>query len=276
MSTGAGGAQACLMVFENMGDVYAVLLQSGVERYGGNKSKLRSLIESARFDVRPPDTAKTSAITGASYPGSALDAALARARDLAEAGEYDAAVAQLDAARDAIVKQMPEPRIEGSTYVNEPYNIRLTNTDAGLAWQFVDLGGQKMAVLAPEGSTQTTGLGLLIMDIDLLYGAQFSDFTLAQGPREFLSSAGRGGAQAIGRVMGEKFVKVGGHTAYQAEVDPNAPGVAINVVVIDHGRTPLMALMVLDSRSYDEDLAKYMAILERTDFDYKPRRPASP
>jgi len=93
--------QACFMLFCANDRTYGLFLVSSKSE---DKSKLRNLVESIKFDVKIPNEGKIYRLLQKHYEGDAVEVIFKHVRDLASEEEYDAAIKQLEDLRAEVIR----------------------------------------------------------------------------------------------------------------------------------------------------------------------------
>ena len=265
IDTPALGPSISLVILPHAKRLYFFMLASSAGNYAENERRLFSTAKTMDFNYKPINGSRIESIRG-QFAGQADDpaSALACAKALGEAGEYDAAAEDLGRLRLLLSERMPKPLIQGNVAKDPAYGITLTNPDAKRWDLSIQTEGAIRGILIEDKfSVRSEGMMVAVLDMALCFGPQAAKAMQAEEElKQLLIGGGRGGAMSLGEIEEEQFTYLKGKLAYDATVKMNAPGVKARYLYSVQSSYAVVILIMADSNRFDEKVKQFDNIIE--------------
>ena len=261
-----GGSLATAVNLENDRRFYYFYLATSSRNREENRNHLFELVKTIDFNYKPADEVRIDQILKRCTTSSEPEHVLKCVRELAIAGEYNAATDELLKLRSFLASRMPEPYIEGNQAYFPAYNITLVNPDPQ-KWKLsmVENGGTlQMLLLEDRWSVKEEGMGILVMDLVLTYGTQVLQLINdEESQKEFLIGGGRGAALNVGdEIEDERFTMIKNDLAYEATFSMNVPGLKGKLFAVMRSGYMVGVLIMADIRKFQEKVAEFEEIIQ--------------
>lgn len=230
-----------------------------------NKNHLFELINSVDFNYKSADVALIDPLMKGCSSSNEPEYVFQCVRKLAIAGDYNAATHELLKLRGFLVDLVPQPYIKDNQAYYQAYDIILTNPDPK-HWNLSIIeneGSNKMLFLEDKWSVNEEGMGIVVLDLILFYGPQFTQLLADEELiKDRLIGSGRGAALNVGgEIEDEQFTTIKNDLAYQATFSTNIPNIKGKLYALMKSECIFIIFILINEKKFQEKVADYEKIV---------------